>query len=36
MDEEDELERLYSNWLAGYPPSLDEVMAAIGKYLEAA
>lgn len=29
-----ELERLYSNWLAGYPPPLDEVMAAIGEYLE--
>jgi hypothetical protein len=36
MDEEDELERLYSNWLSGNPPALDEVMLAIGKFLEAA
>jgi hypothetical protein len=35
MDPEDELERLYSVWMAGYPPALDEVMSAIGEFLEA-
>ena len=34
MDEDDELDRLYSAWLAGYPPPLDDVMMAIGRYLE--
>jgi hypothetical protein len=35
-DAEDELEYMYSNWLAGLPPTLDEVMGAIGRYLESA
>lgn len=33
MDDE-EPERLYSAWLAGYPPPLGEVMMAIGRFLE--
>lgn len=33
---DDELERLYSAWLAGDPPALDDVMTAIGHYLESA
>lgn len=32
---DDELERLYSAWLAGNPPALDEVMRAICEFLEA-
>jgi hypothetical protein len=31
---EDKLERLYSNWLSGYPPDLGDVMETIGKFLE--
>lgn len=31
---DDELELLYSAWQAGNPPTLDEVMLAIGRFLE--